>query len=76
MTIAVDLGRKATKKKKKKKKKKFANYSTERGQKEEHVKNIYHIHYFREHSSSVVECLTQDRMVAVSSLTSNTALCP
>ena len=31
---------------------------------------------FREHSCSVVECLTQDRGVAGSSLTDVTGLCP
>ena len=32
--------------------------------------------FFREHSGSVVECLTRDRGVAGSSLTGITALCP
>ena len=31
---------------------------------------------YREHSGSVVECLTQDRRAAGSSLTRITALCP
>ena len=53
MTIAVDMGRKATKTNKNKQTK-----------------------IVREHSGSVVECLTQDRGIAGSSLTGVTALCP
>ena len=38
---------------------------------------VYSIQYrFREHSGSVVECLTRDEGVAGSSLTRVTALCP
>ena len=35
-----------------------------------------HKHILEERSSSVVECLTQDQMVAGSSLTGGTVLCP
>ena len=40
------------------------------------VKVVVHTSTYRERSGSVVECLTRDRWVAGSSLTSVTALCP